>query len=525
MSESQRETWCVSKPAVHSDRGLVVSQHAKASEIGAAVLRDGGNAVDAAVATGFALGVLEPWMSGIGGCGYLLVYLAASNEWHAVDFGVRASAALDPADYPLREGVGPDLFQWQSVLDDRNVSGPYSVAVPGHVAGLATALDRFGTRPFAELMAPAIELADAGLAVDWFASLKIASAAPMLSRYTESRRVYLPGGFAPVGEWGGPVPILSYGSLNETLRRLADAGPRDFYEGEIAARILDDANALGIRLTPDDLSGYNARVTPIETFSYRDATIGMAPGLTAGPTFRDALGRLEQRCSAATSSAPNAEYVTAYAEALTAAYAQRLATLGDHDDSRAPACTSHISVADRDGNLVALTQTLLSIFGSKVVLPQTGILMNNGVMWFDPRPGRPNSIAPGKRPLSNMCPALVIRADGSRYALGASGGRRIMPAVLQLTSGVIDFGMSVDCLLDAPRIDVGGSSRVTVDDRFDDSIIAALRECFSIDVVQNRVYPNYFACPNVVGYDPAARRTSGAAFIMSPWAGACAEPD
>ena len=523
MSESQRETWRVSKPAVYSERGVVTSQHAKASAIGAAVLRNGGNAVDAAVATGFALGVLEPWMSGIGGCGCLLVYLAAPDEWHAVDFGVRASTALDPADYPLREGVGPDLFQWQSVLDDRNVSGPYSVAVPGHVAGLATALDRFGTRPFAELMAPAIELADAGLAVDWFASLKIASAAPVLSRYAESERVYLPGGFAPVGEWGGPAPVLPYGLLSQTLRRLAEAGARDFYEGEIATRILGDANALGIRLTPGDLSSYDARVVPIETFTYRDATLGMAPGLTAGPTFRDALGRLEQRCSAARSSVPNVDYVTAYAEVLTAAYARRLATLGDHDDSRAPACTSHISVADRDGNLVALTQTLLSIFGSKVVLPQTGILMNNGVMWFDPRPGQANSMEPGKRPLSNMCPALIRRADGSRFALGASGGRRIMPAVLQLASGLIDFGVPVDHVLDVPRIDVSGSSRLAVDDRFDGSIISALRESFDIDVVQNQVYPNYFACPNVVGYDPTARRTTGAAFTLSPWAGACAE--
>ncbi|MDH3380614.1 MAG: gamma-glutamyltransferase family protein, partial [Gammaproteobacteria bacterium] len=319
------------------------------------------------------------------------------------------------------------------------------------------------------------------------------------------------------------VPILSYGLLNETLRRLADAGPRDFYEGEIAARILGDASALGIRLTSGDLSGYDARVIPIDTFTYRDATIGMAPGLTAGPTFRDAMGRLEQRCGAAMSSQPNAEYVTAYAEVLTASYAQRFATLGDYDDSRAPTCTSHISVADRHGNVVALTQTLLSIFGSKVVLPQTGILMNNGVMWFDPRPGQPNSMAPGKRPLSNMCPVLIRGADGSRFALGASGGRRIMPAVLQLASGLVDFKMPVDHVLDVPRIDVSGSSRVAVDDRFDDSIISALRASFDIDVVQNRVYPNCFACPNVVGYDPAACRTMGAAFIMSPWAGACAE--
>ena len=523
MIEAQRETWSIEKPVVHSQRGIVVSQHAAASAVGVDVLRAGGNAVDAAVATGFSIGVLEPWMSGIGGGGCLLVYLAEQDECWAVDFGVRSSVALDPADYVLADGIGPDLFHWQSVVDDRNVSGPYSIAIPGHVAGLATALERFGTWQFADILAPAIELAARGLMVDWFASLKIAAAAPILARYVDSRRIYLPHGFAPVGEWAGPLPVLSLGRLTDTLRQLAQAGSRDFYEGEIAARMVADAQVLGIKLTATDLEHYRAAVTPAQTCAYRDARVSVVPGLTAGPTLQTALHALQALIEPSAATRPSERHFIAYARALTDAYANRLASLGANEHGNASTCTTHIGVTDRHGNVVCLTQTLLSVFGSKLVLPQTGILMNNGIMWFDPRPERPNSIAPGRRPLSNMCPTLVRRPDGERFAIGASGGRRILPAVLQMTSFLVDCGLPLDVALRMPRIDVSGDETITVDDRLDAPVIDALRCRFSIEAVQNRVYPNYFACPNIVGYDPARQRASGAAFLMSPWAAACAE--
>ena len=161
---------------------------------------------------------------------------------------------------------------------------------------------------------------------------------------------------------------------------------------------------------------------------------------------------------------------------LLDAWRHRLATMGDVDDSPAPGCTTHLSVADKDGNVVALTQTLLSIFDSRVVLPGTGILMNNGMMWFDPRPGRPNSIAPGKWPLSNMCPAIVERADGLRFAAGASGGRRIMPAVFQLVSFLVDYAMSMDDAMHTPRIDASGADLVTADRALAPDVVDALTE-------------------------------------------------
>ncbi len=509
------ETWTIAKPAVESANGLVASQHHVASDIGAAVLAAGGNAVDAAATTSLAIGTVEPWMSGLGGGGFMLVYLAAEDRVHAVDFGMVAPRKLDPADYPLTGDTASDLFGWPAVHDDRNLRGFASMAIPGYVAGIALAAERFGTRTWAQALAPAIELAEAGLVADWYATLMITTAARELAGFPESARVYLPGGYPPVGEWGAPPPRLPLGSLAATLKRLRDAGPRDFYEGETARALIADCAAGGGKLAAEDLAVYQAKLLLAESGAHRDATIHVAPGLTAGPTLLAALARLGER---ATGPTPDAPAYLAYAESLDATYTERFATMGDSDEARAPSCTTHISVVDRDGNFVALTQTLLSLFGSKVMLPETGVLMNNGIMWFDPRPGRPNSIAAGKRPLSNMCPTIVSRADGTRIALGASGGRRIMPAVFQLISFLVDCGMDVGAAFAQPRIDVSGGQVVNVDDRLPERVREALGTRFETRVDQHGVYPALFACPNVVSRPFTGGAASGAAFIPSPWA-------
>ncbi len=507
------ETWTIRKPAVEAHAGLVASQHYAAADIGARVLTDGGNAVDAAVTAGLAIGTVEPWMSGLGGGGCMLIYVARERAVHAIDFGMRAPRSLDPAEYPLVEGRDSDLFGWPAVLEDRNVTGPFSFAVPGFVAGHALALERFGTYSWQQALGPAIELATAGLAVDWYATLKIAGEAPALARYPESARVFLPDGFEPAGKWGSPPPRIKLGKLEQTLRHLAEAGPRDFYEGAIASALLADAGRLGSRLAREDLADYRASVQAVKPASYRGATVHAAPALTAGPTLERALALLEQRLRPV--RAPDATTYDSYASCLLEAYAERLATLGDTGQG---SCTTHLSVVDAEGNLVALTQTLLSVFGSKVMLPQTGILMNNGIMWFDPRPGGPNAIAPGKRPLSNMCPTVVERADGLRFAVGASGGRRIMPTVLQLISFLVDFGMNVDEAFHQPRIDVSGTPAVTADARLAPEIIRALATRHPLQLETHGVYPALFACPNLAARDDARGESVAAAYVPSPWA-------
>ena len=454
-------------------------------------------------------------MSGLGGGGIMLVYVAAEDRTYAVDYTMVAPQALNPADYPLVEGADNDLFGWPSVEGDRNVHGPLSFAVPGAVAGLSLALERFGTVSFKDAIAPGVAHAEAGMGVDWYASLKIASGGPTLARYPESAKTYLPNGFVPCGEWGGELPRIQLGNLAETYQLLHERGPQDFYTGEVARRLVADMQAVGGKISADDLSRYGASINDVAPGAHHTHTIYAAPGLTAGPTLLDTLARLRDRWPGA--DAPDAATYKAYANSLHEAYAHRLATMGEADDSKAPGCTTHMSAVDAEGNVVALTQTLLSVFGSKVMLPATGILMNNGVMWFDPRPGRPNSMAPGRRPLANMCPTIVERADGARFALGASGGRRIMPTVFQLTSFLTDFGMTLEDAMHQGRVDVSTAPYVGVDRRLGEEVLAAVAEDHTNARAHTHgVYPALYACPNTAAHLPDGT-LEGSAFIMSPW--------
>ena len=503
--------------------GIVATQNRVAGEAGARILAAGGNAVDAAVATGFALATVEPWNSGLGGVGFMLVYLARENRVHVVDFGPISPRGLDPAAYPLVGGgvTTRDLFTWPTVKDDRNVHGPLSIAVPGHVDGMGLALETFGTRKLADVLAPAIALADQGIAVDWYLTLKVAITARELSRYDTTRSVWLANGFPPVTAAGAPLERLKLTGLAATLRRLAQGGRRDFYEGAIAADLVADMRALGGIISAEDLKQYRARiVAPLEA-QYHGARLALAPGLTAGPTMAETLKALERM--GVNRKGLSADAFLAYAGVLRDAYSDRLATMGETSDHRDPSTTTHLNVVDRDGNMVALTQTLLSVFGSKVVLPTTGILMNNGIMWFDPRPGTPNSLAPNKRPLTNMCPLIAQRDGKPWFAIGASGGRKIFPAVLQITSFLIDHGLGLEEAFHHPRIDASGGDTVGVDPRLPATVHQAMAAKFPVTPTELVVFPTNFACPSAVYRDAATGEHCGISDVMSPWSGAVAE--
>lgn len=521
MLEHLVQNWHVHKPVAQTRGGIVATQNRVAGNEGARILAAGGNAVDAAVATGFSLAAVEPWNSGLGGVGFMLVYLAKEDRVEVVDFGPISPGGLDPAAYPLTGGYTSDLFTWPTVKDDRNVHGPNSIAVPGHVDGLGLALEKFGTMRFGDVMKPAIALAEKGIAVDWYLTLKAATMAAELARYPTTRDIWLPKGFPPVTPAGAPLGRLVLKGLAATLRRLADAGPRDFYEGDIAQAIARDVKAMGGDLALSDLKSYRARIVkPLET-KYRDAQIALAPGLTAGPTMQRALAQLGE--VKLRSGGPHADAFLAYARVLREGYAERLATMGETSDHRDPSTTTHLNVVDRHGNMVALTQTLLSVFGSKVVLPSTGILMNNGIMWFDPRPGSPNSLAPGKRPLTNMSPMIARRDGKAWFAIGASGGRKILPAVFQIASFIIDHGKSLEDAFHYPRIDASGGDTVSLDPRLPDVVKKAIAEQFPTVETELVVYPTNYACPSAVLRDPREGTHFGMSDVMSPWSGAVAE--
>ena len=260
---------------------------------------------------------------------------------------------------------------------------------------------------------------------------------------------------------------------------------------------------------------------PTLDIPYRGFTFQAARGLSAAPTLADVLDRLSRKSFA---KRPDANYFEAVVEALQQAYGARLEGLGDTEPA-AESCTTHVTAVDREGGIAALTTTLLSSFGSRYVLPSTGILMNNGVMWFDPKPGQPNSLGPNKRALTNMCPVVVARDGRPRLGIGASGGRRILGAVLQLASFVVDFGMSLEEAAHQPRIDVSGAEGVAIDRRLPDAVIDRLRDvCRSAQIVEHTVWPQQFACPNLVqrGDDGI---NHGISDVMSPWSAAVAEPE
>ena len=516
------QNWDVRKPSVSSRGGVVASQSGTAARVGAEVLQAGGTAVDAVVATALALAAVEPWNSGLGGVGFLVVHEAETARAEVVDFGPIAPHRLDPAAFPLTGEMRTELFTWPQIEGDRNMHGPLSFAIPGAVQGYALAVERFGRLPWRDLVRPAVALARGGLPVDWFTTVKVANAAADLRRYEESRRIWLPDGLPPVCPADTDNVSLPLGGLAQTLERLAAAGPDDFYHGEIARSIAADTRAAGGVLSAEDLGRYCARIVPALDIPYRGSTLQTAPGMTAGPTLAGVLARLAERRRFVGGS-PDADYFAAVIDALQHAYIKRLQTMGDVE-ARPPTSTTHITTVDRQGGFATLTTTLLSSFGSRCVLPGTGILMNNGVMWFDPQPGRPNSIGAGKRALTNMCPVIVARDRRPWFGLGASGGRRIVGAVLQLASFIIDFGMEPFAAAHHPRVDVNGSDRIGLDRRLRPDIVERLLAQPGAAVVEHDAFPARFACPNLVLRD-AEGVNHGITDVMSPWSGAVAEPD
>jgi len=517
-AEHVTQNWHLAKPAASGKRGMVVSQSRNAAQAGVAVLDAGGNAIDAALAAALALAAIEPWNSGLGGIGHAVVHRAGEARAETVDFGPTAPAALDPDRFRLTGKVAADLFGWPEVEGDINIHGPMSFVVPSAVAGYEEMHARWGRLPLSELAAPAVALAKRGLPEDWYTTLKIAVSAPILRKYPESTHIYLRDGLPPVPPYQGGLKYFRLGRLPDTLERLAQAGWRDFYQGEIAAQIVADVKQMGGVLSAEDLRNCKARVSPATEVAWRGRTLQLSGPLTAAPTAADVLRRLGD---VRFGTAPDAAWYVALARALKAAYAQRLTSLGDAEPQAAESCTTHITACDADGTMVALTTTLLSSMGSRVVLPATGILMNNGVMWFDPRPGEPNSIGPGKRPLTNMFPLILRDGAAPWIAAGASGGRRIMAAVLQLVSFVADFGMSPEAAAHQPRIDVSGPGLITADRRLAPDILRALEADGPLEIVEHAVLPVNFACPNLVAQKDGTR--SGISDAISPWSAAVAQ--
>jgi gamma-glutamyltranspeptidase / glutathione hydrolase len=318
------------------------------------------------------------------------------------------------------------------------------------------------------------------------------------------------------------VVRLPNAALARTLEAIASDGADAFYRGPIGRALVDDVGAAGGALGQGDLDAVHASAVEARTVTYRDRTIHVLPGLKGGPTIIDAFESLTRRWNAPASGKPlDAQAFAAIATSLHQAWEKRFATMGDAPALAPHGSTTHLSVVDRDGNMVALTQTLLSLFGSRFLSPSTGILLNNGINWFDPRPGRPNSIAPAKRALANYCPAIMLGEDDA-VAAGGCGGRKILPAVFQLLV-MLANGLTLDEAFHAPRIDLSGGETVVVDRDLPAEVRAALASSFKTLEVERNVYPGHFTIAGAVRRSGGVNE--GATAPYQPWSEAVAEDE
>jgi gamma-glutamyltranspeptidase/glutathione hydrolase len=550
--------WQVSRLEAHGKGGMVAAKTPGAAAAGAEVLRRGGNAVDAAVATAFVASVVEPWMNGIGGGGYMVVHVP-DEEPAVVEYPMVSPAAVRPEMFPLSGGVADDaLFGWPGVVDNANVYGYRSVAVPGTAAGLALALERWGSISLAEALAPAIRCAEEGFPVFWHTSWMIAKDVGTLRRFPATAAIFLDGnGLPPITQEQDRPRILRQPDLAQALRAIASEGPRVLYEGRIGQAIVDDLAANGAPFTPDDFASYQARIVPALSTSYGGTEVHTVGGGTGGTTLIESLNllaRLDLRelgyhtplalhrmaqafriafadrfawladamqIDVPVAALADPEYASERMRdlpetslaSLPAASAERLgvshklapsipdypeSSIAHHPGQMADGSTTHLSVMDRDGMAVSCTQTLLSLWGSRVTPPGTGVLLNNGMMWFDPEPGRPNSVGGGKRPLANMAPVTLSR-DGRPWAsFGASGGRRILNCNAQLIVNLTDWRLAAQPAISAPRIDCS-TAELLMSVRFPAETIRAMEKLgHRVGIRDERLFTGDFASPAAV---------------------------
>lgn len=473
-------------PAIAS-RGMVSGPEKLASEAGLAMLKKGGNAIDAAVATGFALAVTLPRAGNIAGGGFMLVHLADANEQVFIDYREMAPAAASRDMFLNEDGTVNKRKAYNSVS---------AAGIPGTVAGLIHALEKYGTLDLKTVMQPAIDLAEKGFAVPAALHLNLRSAAKRLGRNEEANRVYLGGtGTAPA-----MGTLFKQPDLAATLKRVRDKGFDGFYKGKTAALIAAEMQRGGGVMNADDLASYRAIERKPVRASFRGYDIVSAPPPSSGGVHVSQILKLLEPYPIEDMGHNSAAYLHLLIESMKLAYADRSEYLGDPDRTAIPIATltsepylekrrvlikddeatpseiikpgdvddyestetTHFSVVDQFGNVVTNTYTINFSFGSGIVVPGTGMLLNNEMDDFAAKPGFPNgyglvqgeanAVSAGSRPLSSMTPTLVFKEGKPWVATGSPGGSRIITAVAQTLLNLIAFDMTLGMATSSPRI-------------------------------------------------------------------------
>ena len=565
-----RSRWLIDKSEAVSGGGMVTAMHPLAAEVGADILARGGNAIDAAIATAFAIGVVEPFMSGVGGIAFLVHHDAATGRTTCLDGSSVLPAAIRPEMFEL---LGPDqrsgMYMWPATKDDANNTGWLTPAVPGMPALMEEAHRRHGRLPWRALLEPAIRLAGDGFDVDFYVGMFIAANYERLGRCATSKRTFVkPNGAPPAPSTGFSAPDrLLQKDLARTLRLIAEEGAQTVYRGEVARLIAEDMRRHGGLITEADLAAHRTTVHErAAAIAYRDCEIHGQLENSGYATVAEALNILDG-VDLRRLPHHSVESLHLIVEAMRRAFADRLRFLGDatlmpvpyggmiskafasarratidpekatpdaaHGDpwpfdgndqaeTRARSgragegMTTHINVVDRDRNLVSLTSTLGMAFGSAVVIEGAGICLNNGTCWFDPRPGAVTSIGPGKRILSAASPVVVTRHGRPLAAVGSPGGRRVISAVYQCLVNAIDYGLGMQAAISAPR--AHAEDRPTlVSDRFPAPVIDGLRSIgHEVTVCADDLSGGQFARPSGIVVDAATGELHAGVFQFTP---------
>ncbi|HVB63434.1 MAG TPA: gamma-glutamyltransferase [Nitrolancea sp.] len=540
MSTFQTSQWLMDKSGASSDGGMVVAKQDQAALAGARMLAEGGNAVDAAVAASFVMNVMEPYNTSIGGTGYM-IFRAADGAAHMIDFSNQAPARATPEAHKSRKTIA--------------FSGGLAAMVPGTVAGLAIALERFGTFDLAHVLEPAIDLAENGMPLSWVLALRLLQELNGIRANPKTAEIFLVDGDPGMAHGATTVRQTD---LAQTLREIGKHGPEAFYTGAIAQEIVDFVQARGGLLEMADMASYQPAVVDALRGSFRDYTVLSGPLPCPGLMTIQGLKILDGLDLAAMGHNSVAA-LHVIAEACRLAFADRDAYFGDPqfvdvpsdillsdeyiarrraqidpnhaltkalpgEVGRAPlgkqaggGGTTQISVVDAAGNAVSMTHTLIGGWTGLGVAGNTGVVMNCAAQWFDPTPGAPNSVAPRKRPVSNMTPLIVERDGRVVLVVGSPGSRRITNAVSQVVLNTLVYGMNVQQAISAPRIDLS-QDYIVADDRIDPAVVAGLRDLgHRVDTVYEFInaggpsagYRGYFARPAAVFVDAAGIRHGG----------------
>lgn len=457
--------------------GVVAAAKPEASQVGVSILKKGGNAVDAAVATAFALGVLEPNASGLGGGGFMIVKLANMKEAVVVDFRETAPGAAKADMYP----IGDD----GKVVGAANVVGGLAVGVPGEVAGLLYGLEKYGSKKLsrAQIMQPSIDWAKKGIPVTVNLSKIITDELVKINKFPATAKLYSNQGLP--FETGDTIKNHE---LAATLELVAKQGKDGFYKGELARKIVAAVRDTGGIMTETDLAGYEPKIRKPVSGAYRGYSIFSTPPASSGGTHVIEILNILENFDMAKLGDGTPAALHVWGEAMKQAFADRAKYMADTEFVKVPlsgltskayakglaanidmekpmesvsagdptkyesGSTTSLSVMDKHGNMVAITKSINYFFGSGVLVPGTGILMNNHMDDFVPKPGSANSIEPGKRPLSSMSPTLVLDPEGKPFmTIGSPGATRIIGAVAAVISNVVDHKMPIQQATMAPR--------------------------------------------------------------------------